>query len=360
MKAVYLQGKKDNIIIKLETHFLRNVVRKKTPMIDSIIKVIVGEKYIKNIHKKYGEHTTVLFMRGATGDVYIQFMTMNNWLRENNIKSYVIVSDSLSIDSVSKLFPHVDYVAIRGYIADSIEKAYMLLGADYLKLKVLLPWTYSLYFNRCRVRMTEKFNFIDSYKWYVYGLKNQMEFQKPKFDSISNSELKKYGIIKGRTIIISPEANSVTLLSVKFWNNLIDIFTKKGFRVLVNVKETKKYHANTIFFEYKKGVSLLENAGYFIGIRSGLCDIMSTAKCKKVIIYPKESKVINYSEHRSEISFSGLRTMELVDDNDEYLVELETKLIRNITQKQSEIANKSEYDYEIKSLQNKILNSVLT
>ncbi|MXP75912.1 hypothetical protein GN277_11115 [Lachnospiraceae bacterium WCA-9-b2] len=32
--------------------------------------------------------------------------------------------------------------------------------------------------------------------------------------------------------------------------------------------------------------SVVERAGTFIGIRSGMCDVIRTAKCRKIALYP--------------------------------------------------------------------------
>ena len=358
LKDIYWIGKEDTCVIAISKKFLRTVIRRKVPLLDSCIKVIVGERLIAKLHKKYGAHTQLLFMRGATGDVYIQFMVFNNWIRENNTNSYIIVSDALSMTGVAELFPEVEKVAIRGYFGDCIEKAFMLLGEEYLRLKVLFLWTYSLYITRCRVRMIEKFNFMDTYRWYVLGLKGELHFEMPHFKEIESHEIEKLGLIKNKTVIIAPEANSVTQLSIAFWNEIIDQLKELGFRVLVNCNHTQEYHTETLFFKYSKGVPILEYAGCFVGIRSGLCDILSTAQCRKIIIYPKKAVNVNYNEHRSEIEFCGLRVMGLVGE-DNNLIEVETPLVRNITQKECEIKDGQQYRDEMSRLQNIIINNIL-
>lgn len=238
------------------------------------------------------------------------------------------------------------------------ESGYMLLGEEYLRLKVLFLWTYSLYINRCRVRMIEKFNFMDTYRWYVLGLKGELHFEMPHFKEIESHEIEKLGLIKNKTVIIAPEANSVTQLSIAFWNEIIDQLKELGFRVLVNCNNIQEYHTETLFFKYSKGVPILEYAGCFVGIRSGLCDILSTAQCRKIIIYPKKAVNVNYNEHRSEIEFCGLRVMGLVGE-DNNLIEVETPLVRNITQKECEIKDGQQYRDEMSRLQNIIINNIL-
>ena len=50
--------------------------------------------------------------------------------------------------------------------------------------------------------------------------------------------------------------------------------------------------------------SVVEYAGYFIGLRSGLCDVISNSKSKKIIIYPKakigETRLIDYYSFKTD------------------------------------------------------------
>lgn len=348
--------KKESILLNVMIKkYVKQIIRKKAPFIEACYKVILGEKFILKLQEQYEEETQFFLMRGATGDIYIQFMLLNNVIREKKIKSYVIIGDSPKINEIRTLFDRNEFLIIGGYMAECLEKAYMLLGSEHLHMTILFPWINDLYFNRCRVRMIERFNFMDSYRWYVMGIRDELHFEKPHFVQMKPGKIEQKGIIKNKTVIIAPEANSVTTLPIEFWNEVIDVLNAKGYKVLINCQDIKGYHANNIFFAYNEGVPILEYAGTFIGIRSGLCDIVSTAKCKKIIIYPKKTKNINYSEHRSEIEFCGLREMGLVGTNDE-LIEIETSLVRNITQKDVEV--EIEYDKELKSLKDKILKSL--
>ncbi len=333
---------KKNIDVKTLKRKVMKVIHHKMPMIEAIYKVCVGMKLIRNIRERYGEDVHILLVRGATGDTYIQLRMLNNWLKENNIQRYVLVGDAVGMESLMKLFLPHNYISISGYRSECVEKVYMLCGGEKLKITLTFPWTYSLYFNRCRLRMTETFNFMDTYKWYVFGLKEDVYMEPVKFPGISNEIMNKLhdmSFHKGKTVIIAPEANSVTQIPVEFWNIITGKLEKKGYKVFINTKKKNNYNTKSVFFDYSEMAAVLEYAGYFIGIRSGLCDIISTVKCKKIILYP-EKKESDYNEHRSEIDFCGLRNMGLVEDKE--IVELETALIRNITENQYKIDEREE------------------
>ena len=342
----------------------KQLIRKYLPIVEEIHKVHLASIYIQTLHKEYGKDLHVFLARGATGDIYIQFMLLPNYLKENRVENYLIVTDLDFVKNIAVLFPDVlqHLLLTDGYTAAAIEKAYMVLGGDALQLTVLFPWIKTFYVNRCRVRMLEGFHFIDSYRWFVLGLKEEPILEKAKFSTWNaqiEEKIKCHKIAKGKTVIISPEANSVSRLPAGFWNELIDICKNAGFQVLINGNSRANiYHAEQIWFLYKDAAEILQYAGYFIGIRSGLCDIISTISCRKIILYPAKPRRINYSEHRSDIEFCGLRNMGLVDDSDN-LYEISTPLLMNITQTDLEISGYREYKENRKLLIREIMKAVM-
>ncbi len=329
------------------------MIRRYIPFYSACVSAFIGRTIICLLRRKYGRQTHLLFSRGATGDIYLQAMLFENWLRENHVKHYLIVGDARQMHAIMKLFPGVSFYYVRGYFSLCIEKAFMLWGGKELDMTILFPWTYSLYVNRCRVRMVPPFNFMDTYQWYVFNLHEKAALRLPCFPEIPSEIWEERGVAGGRTVIISPEANSVTGLRVSFWNELTLELRKRGYCVFVCNKNTKGYQADRLFFTYEQGKSLLEYAGYFIGIRSGLCDIISTARCRKVILYPAVGSGLDFNHHRTEIDFCGLNAMGLTTDGEE-LAEIDSILMRNITQKKSDVCNLEEEEYEYKHLMDKI------
>lgn len=336
---------------------IKLIIRGYFPIIESVYMIILGNGEIKKIRNKYGSDVHIIFMFGATGDTYIQLRIIHNYLEERDIKNYVLTGNPQGIREIIKLFPQYKFHPMRDYVAASIQKLYMLMSDDLENFTVMFPWTYELYANRCRIRMTEKFNFMDTYCWYVLNLKQKYTLASPQFLKLTPALETKYktiGINKGKTIILAPEANSVTTLDSCLWKEIIEALQKCGYTVFINAREGK-YGCKNLFLPYFEYGSLLEYAGFFIGVRSGLCDIISSIVCKKIIIYPQKTDKVNYNEHRSEIDFCGLKVMGLVKQTDSNLVEIDTKLVRNITQKENNIKDNEEYIQECKLLKHNIL-----
>lgn len=327
--------------------------------------VIRGYRIIKKLHKLYGKETHIIFMRGATGDTYIQMMFLDEYIRQKKIEKYILIGDAKGVRGLRRVFCIPRYLEYSTPIADCIEKTALFFNGIGLNMRIFFNWSYGMnIFNRCRIRMTEKFTFLDTYKYFALELEGDINYRAPSFsDNIEGNEFRwvKQGIVKGKTVIISPDANSVTHLPVWFWNAIIKELQKLDYIVLVNCNYQNEYRATDIFFSYEESVPLLNYAGFFLGIRSGLCDIISTSRCKKLILYPEKQEVVDYSEHRSEKEFSSLKLMRMGSDSEEdtNLVEISTRLLRNITDEDMMISGCDDYLKELLLLKNVILNYFL-
>lgn len=95
-------------------------------------------------------------------------------------------------------------------------------------------------------------------------------------------------IQKGRSVILSPYAKSVTTLSSRVWQQIVKDYTERGFQCYTNVVRDEKPLEGTLPVspELAEIQPLAEYAGTFIGIRSGLCDVLRYADCTKIALYP--------------------------------------------------------------------------
>lgn len=110
-----------------------------------------------------------------------------------------------------------------------------------------------------------------------------------------------YKLKPGKTVLIAPLSHTYnskynTNETFKnFWNDLCDCLNAKGFDIAIN-----GLHKNLVCItnvKYKvvevpliEIITFVEYSGFFIGMRSGLCDLLSFAKCHKTVVYPPEEK----------------------------------------------------------------------
>ena len=97
---------------------------------------------------------------------------------------------------------------------------------------------------------------------------------------------------KGKTIVLAPYAKSCRPLPPNIWRQLATILRRRGYTVCNNsAGGGEPAIAETVPFcvPYRYAVPFLEWAGACISLRSGFCDVISTAQCLKIALYPKEN-----------------------------------------------------------------------
>ena len=99
--------------------------------------------------------------------------------------------------------------------------------------------------------------------------------------------LRKYVLDKRKTIIVSPYATSVPNIPVDVWKKIVRELKSYGYIVYTNIANGQEPIDETegIMIPYENIISCLNLCRGFIGIRSGLCDILSTADCKMIVFY---------------------------------------------------------------------------
>ena len=344
------------MIIRTITERIKNRLRRHKALLQSY-HILRGVRYYNRLQKQVGKDTHLVFIRGATGDVYLQFLLLDEYLRQHNIKNYAIFGDGAGLYPISSLFYYSNCRFISNRMCESIEKAYLFLNGYNMDMVIPFCWSNNFFFNKCRVRLTEKFNFMDTYIFFSYGMGGDVQYRQPNFNEKKEDQIfawESQGIIEGKTVIISPDANSVTNLPIWFWNIIIKELQKMGYVVFMNCNYITYYRAPNIFPLYGESAPLLEYAGHFIGVRSGFCDIISSAKCKKILIYPQVQEKIDYSSHRSEIEFSGLEVMNLYHGDDLY--EISTPLITNVSDKDYLLEGLEDYYLKLEQLHDQIIN----
>ncbi|MCI9180628.1 MAG: hypothetical protein HFG50_11600 [Lachnospiraceae bacterium] len=119
----------------------------------------------------------------------------------------------------------------------------------------------------------------------IFGLPAGTEPGLPKFQ-------KRYArlneIVPGKSVILSPYAKSVTAIKKEIWAQIIQDYQNKGYVCYTNVVGDETALPDTIPISplIDEMQLIVEWAGIFIGIRSGLCDVIKEASCRKIALYP--------------------------------------------------------------------------
>ncbi len=248
----------------------------------------------------------------GTGDVYLAGGYFHQYLKREGINRYKVLVVSKTGAKVAKLFGMENIMVISKKQCERLLLAYDLLG-EQMKLKPLLYWGWRT--KRFVIqRFCKEINFDDMFKYDVYNMPIEAKRDCPVFATTSEYVEKFFddnGLVKGKTVVLAPYAGSFTSdIPVAFWEKLACKFIEMGYVVVTNCSsENEKTILGTksIFFDLSDTVPILENAGVFIGLRSGLCDIASTAKCKKVVFYES-------GFNASQFEFFNLNALGLCND----------------------------------------------
>ena len=125
------------------------------------------------------------------------------------------------------------------------------------------------------------------------------------------------GLVPGRTVLLAPYARGGDMcgISMAFYAEFADSLQTEGYTVCTNAgggtKEPPVPGTKPLLVPYRLMRPFCERAGTFIGLRSGLCDIVSGAGCKKVVIY---GDVLCPSVAATYKEFFSLRNMGLCGD----------------------------------------------
>ena len=166
----------------------------------------------------------------------------------------------------------------------------------------------------------------------MFDLPNDSIPNHPKLKNVSDkiSELfVEYKLIPHKTVVLSPYSNTLADLPEVFWTELADSLMKNGFCVVTNssgINEPPIKGTKGIFFSLEYAPQFIEHAGYFIGIRSGFCDVISGTSAKKMILYDKSNRFYMSSAYE----YFSLKTMQLSEEAEEF--EFDHNNISNILQ----------------------------
>lgn len=160
-----------------------------------------------------------------------------------------------------------------------------------------------------------KVTFRDSFTKYVFHFTDEVKPVYPTFPKrrdVVSAEFEKLGLKKGKTVVISPYiGHSEAAITLKHWKRLTEALIDKGYTLCTNCGNDEEFPLSgtlPAFIELQDCVEFAEFAGYFIGVRSGFCDLLCMANCKKIVIYETGSPA-------ASIDFFGFKSMGLGDDN---------------------------------------------
>ncbi len=147
------------------------------------------------------------------------------------------------------------------------------------------------------------------------------------------------GLLPGRTALLAPYAGKSDLWGVpmSFYEDLAGRLKEAGYTVCTNSgggpKEPPVPGTVPLLVPYRLIRPFCERAGVFIGLRSGLCDMISAANCRKVVLYTGLEIPSVTASHREFFSLNNMGLcedaveVEITGENRETIAEMTINLI---------------------------------
>jgi hypothetical protein len=268
----------------------------------------------------------------GTGDIYLAGLYFEDYLKKNHIENYVFVVVSGACKRVTKIFDIKNVVIIQPRIADEL----IIINTFFHKNLGIITLNDGWNHSKQWLRGYNGLNFEKVFRYFVFGFDDNYSLRHPTLPDRQaevDEIFTKYGLVKHKTVVLAPYSNTLFDLPQSFLEEIARIAAGKGYEVCTNCAGEEKPVKGTkaVFFPLDIAKQFLDNCGVFIGVRSGLCDIISNSSCKKIIFYEKDS----FFYKSSPFEYFSLTSMGLCDDAHEieYDFDKEGEMIKLVSEK---------------------------
>ncbi len=241
-----------------------------------------GRESLFKLKEKYPGHFLILCPFCALGDIYFMMSYLPHFLKKREKTRCVIVVIGHACGQVVRLFG--DYpreTLTQRDMDETVQAALYFGGEDFFIAHQDRPYVVNL----SKALYVKKISLEKLYCCGVFGLPEDTMPYTPEYEEVYEGPEE---IIPGKSVILAPYAKSVTALRTEVWERIVKEYRGRGYVCYTNVAGEEKPLPDTraVSPAIAQMRSLVERAGTFIGIRSGLCDVVRDAACKKIALYP--------------------------------------------------------------------------
>lgn len=291
--------------------------KKKESLVNLLYSSWKGKVVYRDLTRKYGRLPIFLCPYTGTGDIYLIGTFWKEYIEKNGIDNYIFVVISNACKKVAMMFNIKNVEVLTKKIECYHLLNYYKLCPDNVDIKILNDCWPQVHTNQLEwFRGYKGLGFMELFRKYVFDLADTALPQHPVYKNVEgeiNHLFAKEKVKFGGTVVLSPYANTLSDLPDEFWKLLVKKLKKKGFIVCTNSSgETEPAIEGTfpVFFPLNIAPQFITAAGYFVGIRSGFCDVISGANAKKIILYDSQNRFYQSSAYE----YFSLRKMKLCRD----------------------------------------------
>ena len=276
-----------------------------------IVRNFAKKKFLHKVNIKTNEWFFILPY--GIGDFYLFLSLLNAFKKEQN---YENVSIGLIKPFQSQLLELFDIDINRVIIINESELQFCSKNSLNSGLPIILHPDYFFENSLLSLIGYNGITLNDVYK-LMLNLPVQTINEKPVVTEnqiiAANKKIQLYNLKENKIVLLSPHANSFdeNIITLDFWKLLVDRLNTLGYNIFINSNKKPYIEFENVVpvdFSLSEAIPFVELCKNFIGLRSGFCDLISTAQAKKIILYPS---IDWYSG--TYFSGSSLKNMKLTD-----------------------------------------------
>lgn len=297
----------------------------------------VGERYdrAKNcyikLREKYPYSTLFLSPWSASGDIYLAGLYLNEYIQKNGLKDYVIVSTAETARRVAGLFGYDCFIISE---EEALDIMWLARIEGFEKLGIM-----NININVKPGQRIGNIQGIVDFNTFYQRLvfHSEQKYRIPEIFQRDSTELFKVnGLKQEKTILIAPYSQTLGNIPNNMCEKIVQELQSEGFTVCTNVSGDERPILGTkgIFIPYDQVLDFVNKAGGFIGMRSGLCDIISSSTAKMVVFFRNRTSIGNSMMYHFGLQRMGLKNQDILEyafeeNEEDYLVEKTVELFCN-------------------------------
>lgn len=320
-----------------------HLLYEKVTFADRIYEAFRGRSMYLSIVKKYGQTRIFICPYTGTGDIYLIGAFWRQYILRNNVNKYVFLVVNNACKKVAQLFDIRNIEVIEGETAVTYFMSYYRLCQGRVNIKILNDSWWEIHTNPLQwFRGYHGLGFMELFRKFVFGLPEDVRPELPRLKD-ADAELEelflKNHLIQGKTVVLSPYSNTLIALPDEFWISIAEKLRDKGYVVCTNSGSSYEPAVEgtfPVFFPLNIAPQFIGRAGFFIGIRSGFCDVVSAAEAKKIILYDEKNRFFQCSA----FEYFSLKKMGICDDaielqfHNENCMEYVDRIVDTVVQKE--------------------------
>lgn len=296
-----------------------------------------GYSIYKKLRKKYG-NGCIFFISPAKsiGDIYLILMYLKVYIKQEKTENYMLIvrggaAASLCQKSYTNKFLKMELEEI-----NPLRRFVQFVGEKKSNTYVLNELSNHTNMMKNVIGYGNYNNFSLCYRRTLFSLK---ENKKIIFENPVIQNRKKIGkyiadgrLVSGKTVLVAPYTNYLRPVPMRFWEKLVQILIENQWKVYTNTsseQEVPVKGTEGIFLGFDELTAFVDQAGIFIGARSGICDVLSCTTASMYIVYIKHDE----TQFITADKYFSLKGMGLNNNVKEYVYEDEQEifLIKQIT-----------------------------